>query len=116
MGMAKSGLLGPYPLTEAEIEARIETTIAAFALGRMDGRKFLVQHIGRADKNAGSVLKGFVGNFENFKYRTYVSTRRAYAKECKLFHEFGAAKTAGHPTPPPGIRVKCPVASCSLAD
>ncbi|MFP6735973.1 MAG: hypothetical protein VB959_19315 [Rhodospirillales bacterium] len=114
--MPKSGLLGPYPLTAAEIEARIDTTIAAFALGRMEGRRFLIQHIGRTDKDAGSVLKGFVGDYEHFKYRTYVSTRRAYAKQCKLFHDFPAADTAGHPTPPPGIRVKCPVDSCKLAD
>ena len=100
----------------AEIEARIDTTIAAFALGRMEGRRFLIQHIGRTDKDAGSVLKGFVGDYEHFKYRTYVSTRRAYAKQCKLFHDFLAAATAGHPTPPPGIRVKCPVDSCKLAD
>ena len=50
--MAKSGLIGPFPLTEAEIGLRIDTTIAAFELGRMEGRKFLVQHIGRADKDA----------------------------------------------------------------
>ncbi len=114
--MANSGLLGPYPLTAAEIDQRIDTTIAAFALGRKEGRKFLVQHIGRADKDAGGVLKGVVGDYSYFKYRTYVSTRRAYAKECVLFHDFSGANSGGHPEPPPGIRVKCPVASCRLAD
>lgn len=114
--MPNSGLLGPYPLTAAEIDQRIDTTIAAFALGRKEGRKFLVQHIGRADKDAGAALKSLVGEYGYFKYRTYVSTRRAYAKECVLYHEFGAAGSAGHPTPPPGIRVKCPVATCKFAD
>ena len=114
--MPKSGLIGPFPLTAAEIDQRIDTTIAAFALGRKEGREFLVEHIGRADKDAGSALKGFVGANESFKYHTYVSTRRAYAKECKLFHDFPGADTAGHPEPPPGIRVACPVATCALAD
>ena len=114
--MANSGLLGPYPLTAAEIDQRIDTSIAAFALGRKDGRKFLVQHIGRADKDASAALKSLVGDYDYFKYRTYVSTRRAYANECKLFHDFPSANNAGHPEPPPGIRVKCPVATCRLAD
>jgi hypothetical protein len=114
--MPKSGLIGPFPLTEAEIGLRIDTTIAAFALGRMEGRKFLVKHTGRSDKDAAGALLGFIGDYAHFKYRTYVSTRRAYAKECVLFHKFGAAGSAGHPEPPPGIRVKCPVATCSLAD
>jgi hypothetical protein len=114
--MSKSGLIGPFPLTEAEIGLRIDTTIAAFALGRMEGRKFLVQHTGRSDKDAAGALKNFVGDYEHFKYRTYVSTRRAYAKECVLFHDFPGADNGGHPEPPPGIRVKCPVATCSLAE
>ncbi|MAF49267.1 MAG: hypothetical protein QGH73_16005 [Rhodospirillales bacterium] len=114
--MAKSGLIGPFPLTEEEIDNHIDTTIAAFALGRMEGRRFLVQYVGRSDKDAAGVLKGLVGDYEAFKYRTYVSTRRAYAKECKLFHDFSPGDNGEHPEPPSGIRVACPIATCSLAD
>ena len=114
--MPNSGLFGPYPLTAAEIDQRIDTTIATFALGHKDGRKFLVQHIGRADKDASDVLKAFASDYEYFMYRTYVSTRRAFAKECRLFHDFPGVQRDGHPEPPPGIRVKCPVAVCDRAD
>ena len=114
--MPSSGLLGPYPLTSAEIDQRIDTTIATFALGRKDGHKFLVQHIGRADKDASDVLKALTSEYQYFKYRTYVSTRRAFAKECRLFHDFPGVQRRGHPEPPSGIRVKCPVAVCDRAD
>ncbi|NQV57637.1 MAG: hypothetical protein HQ503_17375 [Rhodospirillales bacterium] len=117
--MPKSGLIGPFPLTEDAIDAEIEKlSIGAFALGALGGggKRFAVQRTGRSDKDIGGVLKSFIGAYDAFKYRTYVSTRRAYAKECQLFHGFSPKDTKTHPEPPPNIRVACPDARCEFGE
>ena len=116
---AKSGLLGPVPLTaEAIAQAIPPLSIGAFAVGRMRGGRFYIRMVGRADRDLAAALADLIGQggaggpYDAFKYRTYVSTRRAYEKECQLFHTFAPPDSATHPVRPKGTRFTCPVASC----
>ncbi len=118
---AKSGLLGPVPLTQDAIARTIEPlTIGAFAVGRMRGGRFFIRRVGRDDRDLAAQLAALAARDDNpydaFKYRTYVSTRRAFEKECRLFHDFAPPDTADHPVRPPGTRFACPVASCPLSE
>ena len=114
---AKSGLLGPVPLTAEAIAQAIEPlSIGTYALGRMRAGRFFIRKVGRDDRDLARQLAAFVGRYDAFKYRTYVSTRRAFEKECRLFHDFAPPETTAHPHRPPGTRFTCPVLSCPLSE
>jgi len=109
-----SGLLGPFALTAESIAEHIDTlTIGAFALGRMRDGKFFVRKVGRDDRDLAGALLDLIGAYDAFKFRTYVSTRRAFEKECQLFHAFAPPDSPMHPVRPPGTRFVCPVADCA---
>jgi hypothetical protein len=115
--MPSSGLLGPFPLTEAAIAAEIEPlVIGVYLLGRLKGKRFFVRRVGRADRDIAGELRALVGQYDAFKYRAYGSTRRAFAKECELFHTFAPPETTAHPIRPRGPKFMCPVASCPEAE
>jgi hypothetical protein len=119
--MAKSELLGPFPLTRESItrnviEADEQWSAGAFALGRLDQGRFFVRRTGRSDTDMAALLKDFIGRYDAFKFRTYASTRRAYEKECRLFHDFKPKDNDSHPEKPKGKHITCPVASCVEAD
>jgi hypothetical protein len=115
--MPSSGLLGPFALSEEAIAAEIEPlVIGVYLLGRMKGKRFFVRKVGRADRDVAAELRSMIGRYDAFKYRAYGSTRRAFAKECELFHAFAPPETAAHPVRPKGTRFTCPVASCPEAD
>ena len=91
--MVKSELLGPFPLTQENItenvvEADHQWSAGAFALGRLDEGRFFVRRTGRSDTDMAAKLVEYIGHYDAFKFRTYASTRRAYEKECRLFHDF----------------------------
>jgi hypothetical protein len=121
-----SGLLGPFALTADSIAQHIEPlSIGAYAVGRLRpgkaGAKFFVRKVGRDDRDLAAALTALIGREDNqgniaydaFKFRTYVSTRRAFEKECQLFHIFAPPDTPGHPMRPPGTRFVCPVTDCA---
>lgn len=115
--MPASGLLGPFALSADAIAAEIEPlVIGVYALGRSHGGRFFVRRVGRADRDLAAALAPFVGRYDAFKYRTYGSTRRAFEKECRLFHDFAPPETTAHPERPKGTRFVCPVASCAEAE
>jgi hypothetical protein len=111
-----SGLLGPFPLTAEAIAAEVAPlSIGTYALGRMQGKRFFVRRVGRADRDVASELAAFIAQYDAFKVRIYDSTRRAFEKECRLFHEFAPPESPAHPVRPKGTRFVCPVASCPEA-
>jgi hypothetical protein len=115
--MPSSGLLGPFPLTEEAIAAEIEPLIiGVYLLGRLKGKRFFVRRVGRADRDLAAELRPLIGQYDAFKYRTYGSTRRAFAKECDLFHTFSPPETTAHPVRPKDTRFTCPVATCPEAE
>jgi len=108
-----SGLLGPFALTADSIAAHVEPlSIGAYAAGRMRDGKFFVRAVGRDDRDLAAALGELAGRYDAFKFRTYVSTRRAFEKECQLFHDFAPPDTKAHPQRPPGTRFVCPVQGC----
>ncbi len=107
-------MLGPFALTAESIAAHIDAlTIGAFALGRLRDGKFFVRKVGRDDRDLAGALLDLIGTYDAFKFRTYVSTRRAFEKECQLFHAFAPPDSPAHPVRPPGTRFVCPVADCA---
>jgi hypothetical protein len=121
-----SGLLGPFALTADSIAQHIEPlSIGAYAVGRLrpgkKGAKFIVRKVGRDDRDLAAALTALIGQgngqgtvaYDAFKFRTYVSTRRAFEKECQLFHIFAPPDTPGHPVRPTGTRFVCPLTDCA---
>ena len=114
--MPASGLLGPFSLTAEAIAAEIEPlSMGTYLLGRVRGGRFFVRRVGRADRDLAAELTQCLGRYDAFKYRAYDSTRRAFEKECRLFHDFAPPETTAHPVRPKGTRFVCPVASCPEA-
>ena len=112
-----SGLLGPFALTADSIAEHVEAlSIGAFAVGPLKDGRFAVRKVGRDDRDLAAALLSLVGQenhkYDAFKFRTYVSTRRAFEKECQLFHDFAPPDTKAHPVRPPGTRFVCPVQGC----
>jgi hypothetical protein len=119
--MVKSDLLGPFPLTQDSItehvvEADGQWSAGAFVLGRLEDRRFFFRRTGRSDTDMTAKLADFIGQYDAFKFRTYASTRRAYEKECRLFHDFKPKDNDAHPEKPIGKHISCPIASCPEAD
>jgi hypothetical protein len=104
-------------LTAESISREVEPLcIGVFAAGRDAKGRFLIRKVGRSDRDLAAELKELAGQYDVFKYLTYGSTRRAYAKECQLFHDFAPADSKEHPKRPKGTRFSCPVASCPEAE
>ena len=115
---SKSGLLGPFVLSAESIAEHVgPDLIGAYAAGRLrpgkNGPRFFVRRVGRDDRDLAAALTALVGNYDAFKFRTYVSTRKAFEKECRLFHDFAPPDTKDHPIRPAGTRFVCPVEGCA---
>ena len=114
--MAKTGLLGPYPLTYDEINDTVVANMAgAYALGRMDsGGRFSVNFVGRSDRDMRTRLCEHIGSDNLFKFMHYLSAKGAFEKECELYHEFNPPGNRVHPSRPSGSSWTCP--RCQIFD
>lgn len=114
--MANTGLKGPYPLTNKEIDDKVTRTSAgAYALGRTDEEgAFLIKRIGRSDDDVNRRLHDHVGDYKKFKFGYYDSSKAAFEKECNLYHDFKPPDNPIHPARPSGTNWKCP--RCNLFD
>jgi hypothetical protein len=85
---------GPYTLDNMSIDANVTNTLPGiFALGMIEDYKFIVKHIGRSDTDINAQLKTWVGkNYTSFKFSYATSSKAAFAKECKNFHDFGGTQ------------------------
>lgn len=110
--MARTGLFGPFALDCASIDRYVGNNIGAFALGATNERgEFVVRYIGRSDTNVNQQLKSWVGRYEQFEYRHFLSVRAAFEKECRLFHDFGGTArldNVAHPARPEAAEWTCP--------
>jgi hypothetical protein len=119
--MPSSGLLGPYPLDEAHIEQYIAqaedwSSASAFALGPLKDGRFFIRRVGHGDGDLGAILKTYIGQYEGFKFKFFRSTRSAYDKECRLYHDFNPKDNEDHPVKPKNTKFTCPVPSCIHAE
>ncbi len=115
MASKKSGLEGPYTLSQAGIDAAVtQTSPGAYALGQAGAHgTFLISYVGRADDDLNARLKNHIGKHPSFKAGFFPSAKAAFDKECELYHMFGGP-TGGldnkiHPDRPKGSYAKCPV-------
>ena len=119
--MARSGLQGPYPLTEKTIldlvvNALDWSSAAVFALGDVKEKLFLIRRVGHADGDLANELKQYLGQYGAFRFSFYRSTRTAYNKECSLYHQFDPKDNAKHPTKPKNTKFTCPEPICALSE
>ena len=117
--MAKSGLLGPYPLTEEILQTHIEqsddwSSASVFALGQVKNQRFHLQRVGHADGDLSEFLRPYIGHYPAFRFKFYRSTRSAYDKECELYHAFKPQDNVVHPEKPKNTKFTCPVPSCTF--
>jgi hypothetical protein len=119
--MAVTGLHGPRPLTEKDIDAVVVGVgTGAYTLGRDTGPTFYVDYVGRSDNDLNGRLKQWVGTkYTHFKYGFFPTAKDAFLKECRLFHDFGGTEKLDnkvHPARPEGTTLSCPVDGCDALD
>lgn len=128
--MASLNMRGPFPLTDEEVDLRVEEgKIGNYAYGYVeerDGRQiFIVRYVGRSTtdlraeikKRHKSENKFTKTDCEQFKYSYAETEREAYEKECQNFHDFGGEQSLlndVHPAKPEDNGTyKCPVKGCN---
>ena len=119
--MPQSGLQGPYPLTETTIlnlivNAEDWSSAAVFALGEVKNKKFLIRRVGHSDGDLANDLRHYLSTYGAFRFRFCGSTRKAYDKECQLYHQFKPKDNHKHPTKPKNTKFTCPVPLCALSE
>ena len=119
--MTSLNMNGPYELTSKKIDEVVTKTSAGnYALGYFSDSTFYVRYVGRSDNDVNSRLQAWVGKsdrYKHFKYSYETSSKAAFEKECKNFHDFGGSKDLDneqHPQRPKGTNWKCPV--CDIYD
>lgn len=114
--MASTGLKGPYPLTNSEIDEVVtQTSPGVYALERENSSgTFIVNYVGRSDDNVNSRLKDWVDSkYLRFKFCYFGSAKLSFEKECHIWHDFGGSDgkmdNERHPQRPQGTNWQCPV-------
>lgn len=111
--MASLEMQGAYDLSNVKINELItEISEGNYALGIINEKtnKFVVKYVGR-DTDLNARLKQHVGRHPKFKFSFASSSKAAFEKVCKNFHDFGGTKKLGnniHPTRPANSDWKCP--------
>ena len=119
--MAKSGLLGPYPLTEHNVKKHVTdaedwSSASVFALGLTKHKSFYLRRVGHGDGDLAEILLSYIGQYSAFRFKFYRSTRTAYDKECQLYHEFKPKDNTAHPIKPRNTKFTCPLPSCEFGE
>ena len=113
--MASLGMDGPYDLDNETIDSKVTRTSAGnYALGKLneDG-VFIVHYVGRSDGDVNARLKAWVGenaNYKKFEFSYATSSKEAFEKECKNYHDFGGSEKLDneiHPQRPEGTDWGC---------
>lgn len=118
--MATLNMDGPYDLTTAKIGAVVtKTGPGNYALGYVNDKDtFIVQYVGRSDRDVAARLRQHVGEkYKQFKFSYATSAKAAFEKECINYHDFGGSQkldNAIHPDRPAGTGWKCP--RCNIFD
>jgi hypothetical protein len=102
---------GPFMLAPQVIDEEVtEKTCGNFALGHVEGNKFIFFHVGRSDKDLNKRLKGLVGKTKqsHFKYSYAPSAEVAFEKECDSYHDSSSHEHKAHPERRAGSLWQCP--------
>ena len=121
--MASLGMLGPFVLTDAEVNKRVpENVMGNYAFGYIDKEDgaFVVCYVGRSDSDLKKEIKQQMRTDRakgctHFKYSIAKSVKEAFEKECRNYHDFGGntkLHNKNHPDKPDGTEYECPVEGC----
>jgi hypothetical protein len=101
---------GPYRLHPSQIHIRVPTRASGvYCLGK---NGTVVEYVARADRNLREALITRERDYNMFWYEPTVSPSDCYTTHCRCYHkhaESGHLVDNAHPTPPPGLDMKCPV-------
>jgi hypothetical protein len=118
--MALLNMNGPYALSGDEIDRQVTNMSPGnYGLGytKEDGT-FIVQYVGRSDEDVNKRLHDWVGTkYKKFKYSYVGSSKLAFEKECRNYHDFGGNEKLDnetHPGRPKGTNWICSV--CMIFD
>ncbi len=110
--MSKSlNMNGPHSLNTQSVNTNVNKKMGNYALGYVnDQDTFIVQYVGRSDTDIHGRLTYWANQNEskNFKYSYAKSTKEAFEKECKNYHDFNPPKNDMHPDAPSGTSYTCP--------
>jgi hypothetical protein len=110
--MARRGLFRPFALDRGNVDQYVGNNIGAFTLGAANERgEFVPRYVGRSDTDVNQQLKSWIGRYQQFEYRHFLSTRAAFEKECRLFHDLGGTErldNTAHPARPAASDWVCP--------
>ena len=108
--MAITGLSKALSLSADVINRNVAVNqIGAYALGYTSDNIFYVQYVGRSDSDLNGRLLQHDGVYSQFMYGYYYSSKAAYEKECRLYHQFTPPDNDIHPARPSGTNHTCPV-------
>jgi hypothetical protein len=99
-----------HAYTSTQIDQIVTQTSAGnFALGYLDENGgFIVGYVGRSDGDVNSELKNYLQeNYDRFKFSYATSSKDAFDKECKNYHEFSPKGNKIHPRRPDNHTWKC---------
>ena len=88
--MPQTGLDGPFSLKIETINSVVTVSPGVYALGYVEiGGDFIPKYIGRSDANINKSLNDWVDRgYSKFKFECCDSVETAFAKECRLYHDW----------------------------
>lgn len=112
--MASLDMEGPFDLEREAIDAQVTKSSAGnYALGYVNSKGvFIVKYVGRSDTDLNLRLKQHSEGYPRFKYSYADSSRAAFEKECRNYHDFGgsaALDNSIHPDRATGADWQCPL-------
>ena len=105
----------PYDLTPRTV-SEVVTRVSAgnYLLGRVGDHGFLVQYVGRSDRDLAKELRSWARDRSHHKAFTFgyaSDPKAAFERECEDFHDYGGTETldnAEHPKRPANADWLCP--------
>ena len=125
--MPSLGMGKKYKLSDIIVSLVVpENVIGNYAFGYIDEVKgaFIVCYVGRSDSDLRKEIKQQMKTDRaegctHFKYSLARTTKEAFEKECRNYHDFGGSKSLHndyHPDKPDYTNYKCPVEGCEYND
>ena len=117
--MASLNMNGPYELRDEVVDRVVEeNVIGNYAYGKSKEDGFYVYYVGRSDNNLREEIKKRKNSdtkflrCTHFKFSIARSSREAFEKECKNYHDFNGDKgkllNEIHPDKPDNTNLSCP--------
>lgn len=112
---------GPFDFDYDTIKVRVDARkIGNYALGyesESSNKGFMPKYVGRSEtdlkKELSAKLRTRSPNRKKFMFSYCTTSREAFEKECKNYHDFRSQlENENHPPRPEGTNYPCPVEGC----